>query len=241
MNGTQAERTLDEVHRLRGRTSTRVHQGAWLPALLVALLLLASAALYRYPFTQPHESTVAFPFWAGLPSEQRAPVASYVFWFLGTPALFAAVAAWYRWRAHRVGMRVSWPVAAATGLGVLLLLAVFAAVPVPPPPDELTVHPPAFVWPGGGWPGWMTPLVPLALAVIVLARVERSWALAAAGLWIGLLAVWLCSSRPPGHIPFLFGGSSALSFTPGHFLIVLALPLLVFAAVRGLWTGRRRS
>jgi len=137
-------------------------------------------------------------------------------------------------------MRVAWPVAAATGLGVLLLLAVLAAVPVPPPPDRLTVDPPAMVWPGGGWPGWMTPLVPLALAVIVLARVERSWVLAGAGLWIGLLAVWVCSSLPPGRIPFV-SGTSTLSFTPGHFLIVLALPLLVFAAVRGLLAGRRRS
>ena len=61
--------------------------------------------------------------------EQRSEVASYVYWIVGLPALFAGIAAWYRWRARRVGMRVDWRPFVVTGTGVLVLLAIMVAVP----------------------------------------------------------------------------------------------------------------
>src|SRR5262245_40697965 len=100
------QEALAEVQRLRRRTYVRAHGGAWLPAMAFAALLLSSAALYRYPFSSPTNVDTTYPFWAGLPDEQRLPPASYAFWFLGTPAVFALIAVWYQWRARRVGMRV---------------------------------------------------------------------------------------------------------------------------------------
>ncbi|OLB78834.1 MAG: hypothetical protein AUI14_12220 [Actinobacteria bacterium 13_2_20CM_2_71_6] len=192
---TQAERTLDEVSRLRNRTQVRAHSGAWFPAALIATLILLSIALYEHPFGQPNEIVAAYPFWAGLADAQRSPVASYLFWFAGTPAIDA--------------------------FGI----------------------PPAF-----SWPGLLTPLLPVAAAVIVLGWAERSKALAAAGVWIALLAAWLCGSFPLGRLPgwltwLLDGGEGPalggnLSLRPGHYLIVMALPLLMFAAVRA-WRARR--
>ncbi|GAA0385457.1 hypothetical protein [Micromonospora gifhornensis] len=238
-NADDAATTLAALGRLRERAHRRAHGGAWLPALGFAVLLVASAALYRHPLTRPYSIDAKHPFWAGLPDEQVSPVASYLFWFLGTPLLFAVIALWYAWRARRHGVRVGWPLAAATGLGVLVLLAVLAAVPVGPVPDGLVSAS------GPHWAGLLTPLLPLAAAVIVLGRAEHSRGLVAAGIWIAALTAWLCTSFPLGHLPgwtsVLIGGSGAggqLSLRPAHYLVLMALPLLVVAAVN-LATARR--
>src|SRR5438270_13987509 len=184
------------VHRSRGQALSRAHGGVWLPAALIALLLLLSIALYRDPFHEPQEIVGAHPSWAGLPDNQRSATASYLFWFLTTPLTVAAIAAWYRWRERRSGMRVAWPLVAATGLGVLVLLAVLAAIPHAPPPDTMTGDMPTYIW-----SGLLTPLVPVACATVVLGWAERSWFLAVAGGWIAVLVVWLCGVPPLGAVP----------------------------------------
>jgi hypothetical protein len=222
---TEPEATLAEVRDLRRRFGARAHGGAWLPALAIAALLVASIGLYRFPFTSPNVMEAAFPFWAGLPDEQREPIASYVFWFVGTPLMFGAIAAWYRWRARRVGIRVAWQPVVYVGLGVLILLSVLAAVPrrLPADPDILVDEPPLWVQITGP----LTPLLLIALATVALGWVERSRALVVSGIWIGLLTVWLSSTFPLGAIP---GGT--LSLRPGHYLIIMALPLIVFGVAR---------
>jgi len=236
------QEALAEVKRLRRRTYVRAHGGAWLPAMAFAALILASTALYRYPFSTPTSIEAAYPFWAGLPDEQRLPTASYAFWFLGTPAVFALIAAWYQWRARRVGMRVAWRPFVATGLAVLALLAVLAAIPTGQP-DAGLVAPPA-------WMGLLTPLLPIAAAVVVLGWTERSTGLMVAGGWAGLLAVWLCSTFPLGRFPgwvgelLTLGDSPGLggefALRPGHYLVLMALPLLLFALVRLARLARNR-
>ncbi|MCX4386825.1 hypothetical protein OG777_07765 [Micromonospora peucetia] len=231
----EAGRTLADLERLRRRTHRRAHGGAWLPAAAIAGLLLASMALYRHPLGQTSSITADHPWWAGLPDEQRDPVTSYLFWFVGTPLLFAVTALWYHWRARRHGVRVAWPLFAGTGLGVLALLAVLAAVPTGPVPDGLAATD------GPYWQGLLTPLLPLAAAVMVLGWAERSRGLIAAGGWITLLTVWLCTSFPLGYLPgwataLLNGGGESLggnlALRPGHYLVLMALPLLTVAAVR---------
>ncbi|GAB3968165.1 hypothetical protein V1634_30865 [Plantactinospora veratri] len=248
MSSTDEERPaeiLAELDRLRSRTRTRTHGGAWLPALAVAVLLLASIALYRTPFGQPVALSIDHPYWAGLPDEQRHPVLSYAFWFVGTPLLFATTAAWYTLRARRLGLRVSWPLFVGAGLGVLLLLAVLAAVPGTE--VRSTALAPAPAW---FWPGLLTPLLPVAVAVLALARAERSAGLTAAGIWIALLTAWLCGTYPLGYLPpwatDILGGESGslggqLALRPGHYLVLMALPLLVFAAVRAARARRVRD
>jgi hypothetical protein len=233
---TDPEAALAEVRRLRQRASQRAHGGAWFPAAAIAILLLASIALYRYPFASPSAITAEYPYWAGLPDEQRAPLASYAFWFLGAPLVFAMTAVWYRWRVRRVGMRVAWRSFIATGLGVLLLLAVLAAVPQGDryASQELASTSPAF------WTGFLTPLLPVAAAVLMLGWAERSPFLTAAGAWIAFLALWLCSSFPLGYLPgwvtsLMSGGAPSLggqlALRPGHYVILMALPLIAFAFV----------
>ncbi|MEV4627875.1 hypothetical protein AB0J90_16465 [Micromonospora sp. NPDC049523] len=231
----EAERTLVELRRLRQRTHARAHGGAWLPAAGVAALLLLSIALYRYPFEPAYAITAEYPYWAGLPDQQRSPLASYLFWFLGTPLLIAVIGAWYRWRSRQLGLRVAWWPFAGTALGVLVLLAILAAVPKGPPSDELIANT------GFWWQGLLTPLLPIAAALVALARVERSLGLAVAGVWIALLAVWLCGNPRLGYLPpwviqLIDGNPDALggelALRPGHYLVLMALPLVIFAAVR---------
>jgi hypothetical protein len=78
--------------------------------------------------------------------------------------------------------------------------------------------------------------------------------LIAVGVWIALLALWLCSSTwPLGHFPgwvarLLDGGSGPglggqLALRPGHYLVVMALPLIAFAVARlaGLAQGKPKG
>lgn len=227
---TEAGRTLAELDRLRARTSRRAHGGVWLPAAGIAALLLASIALYREPFAQPTSIEADHPFWAGLPDQQRDPVLSYVFWVTGFTLLFAGTALWYRWRAHRLGVRVAWPAFVAAGLGLLALLAVVAAVPTGPVPEGLTVARNPY------WTGLLTPLLPLTVSVVVLGWAERSRGLVASGAWMAVLAGWLCTTYPLGSVPgWAFGGDSLggqLSLRPGHYLVLMALPILAVATAR---------
>ncbi|RKN40666.1 hypothetical protein [Micromonospora endolithica] len=233
---TEAERTLAQLDRLRDRSARRARGGAWLPALGIAVLLLASSALYQAPFGQLYAIEGEHPYWAGLPDQQRSPVASYLFWFLGVPLLLAGSAWWYRRRARRLGVRTPWPAFAATGLGVLLLLAVIAAVPTSPPPDTLVLIEGPF------WPGLLTPLLAPAAMAVALGWVERSRGLVVAGVWIVALSAWLCTVFPLGTVPgWLIGGGPApgqLAWRPGHYLVLMALPLLAVAAARLVSTRR---
>ena len=232
-SSTDPEATLAEVHHLRQRFRERAHGGAWLPALAIAALLLASMALYRYPFTDPNVMEAAYPFWAGLPDEQRDPIASYVFWFVGTPLMFGAIAGWYRWRARRMGIRIAWQPVVYVGLGVLILLSVLAAVPrrLPDNPNLIGVVDEPPLWVQITSP--LTPLLLIAVATVALGWVERSRALVVSGVWIAALTVWLSSKFPMGAVP---GGN--LSLRPGHYLIIMALPLLIFGVARLARSGK---
>ncbi len=241
---TTAGQTLDEVRRLRERARSVAHGGAWFPVAVLAALVLLSIALYRHPFRQVNESSGTSG-WAGLPDPERSAVASYVFWLVGTPVAFALIGLWYRWHASRTGMRVPWRWFAVAGLGALAALVVIAAVPVDP--ATLTARSEL----GAGRPGdlWLwalrTPLLPIAVAVVVLGRVERSPALALAGVWLGLVSWWqhfYGMGRVAGWETWLLSGGQASGLgaevgllglnRPGPILIVATLPMLAFAVVR---------
>ncbi|SFB15929.1 hypothetical protein SAMN05216266_105283 [Amycolatopsis marina] len=236
----QAEQTLSDIQRIRERSKKLTHGGAWLPALLLGALVLASIALYKYPFAEPVASAdgvlrVAeldgwrYPYWMGLPATPHSYLGAYLFWFLGLPLVVILTGAWYRWRGRKLGMTVAWQWYAGITLAVLGLLAIVAAVPSQP------------VLPTGapgapGQAGVLTPLLVVAVAAIALAVVERSRALAFGGAWLGLIAAWHCTMSmgglPNGQLT-LFG-----LHLPGPVLILAALPLLVFG-VLGWWKDRR--
>lgn len=238
--GEDAGRILAEVRLVRERTKAAVHAGAWFPVLVIAVLMLASIALYVQPFAQVHSNGA--PFGAGLPSEARSEMWSYIFWLVGTPASFALIAWWYQARARRIGMKVRWRWFAVTGLGALVAQAVLAAAPVSMPDPNLLVAGPAspitMSW-------LLSPLLPVAAALIALGMAERSTALAVTGTWIGFAMWWVDRfgmGRMPGWATWLIDGGqgsgpgsevAVLGLSrPGPMLIVLALPLLVVAAVR---------
>jgi hypothetical protein len=231
-----AAQTLTEVRRLRARTRLRVHGGAWLPAAVLAVLVLLSAVLYRYPFDRPQIFTVPYPFWAGLPDEQRSATGSYAFWLLGLPAAFAAIVAWYRYRARRMGVRVPWPVLIAVGMGALLLLLALAAIPSQSLAEPVMLAQPVLLTapPPPPWHAVASPLLAVAAAVVALGWVERSPGLAATGIWLGVLTCWQCASAP---LTMMIGGNGPgiagqLGLRPAGMLLAMAGPLLVWVLVQ---------
>jgi hypothetical protein len=244
----EVEHTLAEVRRLRSRVRSQAHAGAWFPVAVIAALVLSSIALYRQPFVQPHSLSISSPYWAGLPDEQHSPLLSYVFWFAGTPLAFGFIATWYRWRARRTGMSIRWRPAVAAGAGALAALAVLAAVPVQRVVSDDVLRPQLSV----AWRhALLSPLLVIAVALVALGWAERSTAVGLAGGWVAVITAWQTAygriGQIPGWLAWLLSGGSGPALggevtiadlnRPGPLLITIALPLVVFAAVRG-WRAR---
>jgi hypothetical protein len=228
-----------------------------MPVATLAALLLASIVLYARPFAGLWHGGGPAPYWAGLPDAQRSPLLSYAFWLVGTPLTFAAIGAWYRRRARRTGMQVAWKWFAITGAAAFVLLVLLAAVPDSTSTfgGESMLASREPVSPASALTGLATPLLPIAVALVVLGWVERSRALALSAAWIAVVAWWQCSQgmgRLAGWTvwildgfqgPALGGELTLLDLNrPGPTLIAMTLPLLVFAAVRLVhnWLGHFR-
>jgi hypothetical protein len=243
----EAEQTLRQISDIRRRARFRAHGGAWFPAAVIGALVLASIALYRSPFADPFASggygtgelgpgRPESPWWAGLPAPHQGSGIAYGFWFVTTPAAFGLIAWWYDRRARRIGVTVPWSTVLLIGAGAWTVMALLAAGPVRPVPVGSTVD-----W----FQGLLSPLIPLALALVTLGVIERAVTLALAGGFIALVVWWFGAAgmgRLPGWLTFVLGGfqgpalggNLALFDRPGVVLVVLALPLLVYALVRGL-------
>ncbi|GAA5122733.1 hypothetical protein [Haloechinothrix salitolerans] len=222
--------TLADIQELRERSRRLAHGGVWLPALLLASLVVASTLLYQFPFHQPMSEMWRFPFWPGLPAQPRSHVGAYLFWFIGLPLTVLATGAWYRWRGRRMGVKVAWPWFALTTLATLALLAIIAAVPT----RTVTAQYP------DGWRGLLTPLLAVAVAAIALGVIERSRGLIFGGVWLGLIASWHCAlgmGGLPGWVTWLLSGGEGPALggqltllglhRPGPVLMLAALPLLI--------------
>lgn len=240
-----AAAVLAEMDMLRTRSRRLAHGGAWLPALALAVLPLLSIALYRNPFSSITNAgadggggTIEFPYWAGLPEQQRTSLGSYVFWLVTAPLAFVLVAQWYRSRERRHGVRVPWRVPVAAGAaGLLCLLALFAA-----PVGERGYADAGIVDVGSGaswWQGLLSPLLSIAAAVIVLGVVERSVSIIVSGVWMAALAWQFCAIGVVGGLlgwqTWLLGGGSGPALggqltllgmdRPAPALLIMVLPL----------------
>ena len=85
------------------------------------------------------------------------------------------------------------------------------------------------------------------MKIVALGWAERSAAVALAGGWVAVITAWQTASGRIGYIPgwlaWILGGGSGPALDgevtlanlnrPGPLLIAIALPLVVFAIVRG--------
>jgi hypothetical protein len=230
---------LDHVSQLRRQARAR-SRGAWLPLLVFALLTLATTLLYRQPFyTLPASGgggySFELPSYAGLPWSQRSAALSIAFWLVLAPLCYLGCALWYHWRAERRGVSLRWQTWVWAGLGLFGVLVVvlvgqrlgWLRLPYYGPPRGGMLYGPGSA---------LSPLLAIALGLLVLARVERSRGVAVTAIVYGGLATVMnlygLGQIPPWIVPPL-GGSNDAFVAAGPNLLLLASILLVGAAMTG--------
>ncbi|MEV4001636.1 hypothetical protein [Actinomadura sp. NPDC049753] len=236
MDPQSPDRILDEVARLRRLTRARA-RGAAVPLMIFGLLTLASIPLYSHPFhameTLPDGGSASRPGstsgYAGLDGFDRSGALSIAFWLITGPLSYLACAWWYRRRAARVGLTVRWRPWAYTGaaLFAVFLLAVFAQ-------DHGVQDASSPLGDGFVASAVVSPLLAIAVGLLVLAKVERSPGVAVCGLVYGGLCVIMngygLGQIPPWLAP-PYGGMIDGMLNPAQNLILLAAVLLVGALV----------
>jgi hypothetical protein len=232
---------LDHVSQLRRQARAR-SRGAWLPLVVFALLTLATTLLYRQPFyTVPASGGGGYgfelPSYAGLPWNNRSAVLSIAFWLVLAPLCYLGCALWYHWRAERRGVSLRWQTWVWAGLGlfgVLMLMLVGQRLVEPRLSSGLFEGRMQYL------DAALSPLLAIALGLLVLARVERSRGVAVTAILYGGLATVMnlygLGQIPPWILPPLGGSNDAL-VAAGPNLLLLAAILLVGAAM----TGRPRA
>jgi hypothetical protein len=180
---TDVRRTVDEVTGLRRRTR-RARQAFWFPLLVFGALILGSTPLYTPPpFVDAPDGVVADGAHATLGPLAPGPAAG-LFWLIGVPVGYVLTAMFYLWRGHRRGVRTTWRAYVCVGLGLFAIVALLLVnLPRKVPGRRFFIsvfhHLPGDLVIRG-----LIPLLVIAVAFLVLAMAERSWAL-------GLFAVVL--------------------------------------------------
>jgi len=216
---------LAAVHALTRRVRV-AQRGTWFPLLVFATITMAAIPVYRYaPYLD---------IFGTCRSHQQQKVcmapnpAVLGYWTIALLLAYAAIAAFYVRQSRRrgVGTPIRPYVVAGVALAVLMaagsIWLTFHPL-VPPPPDPFSTGPgrievrPA-VWLVNGLAG---PLAVIGLALLVLAWVERHWALTAYAL------VYLAIGAVQGNQ--IIHSSSPWFFLP-HLLVPAAVLLLGAAA-----------
>jgi hypothetical protein len=244
------ESLLALVATLRTRTHARA-RGAWLPLLVFGLVTLSTIPLYLRPFLYPHGgggqdgTSSLVPFFAGLPGA-RSQRQAWLFWLVAAPLGYLICAFWYHRRAQRLGLAPRWRSYVAVGLALFLFVAAlrlsfvrtFVAssghVHVLPGSDF-----------GAGLGAALSPLIAVALGLLVLAWVERNRVVAVIAVLYGSVVV-LINTYGYGNLPaWISGHPSTRSYfvAPAHNVVLLAALLFLGAAGTGLsaWRARRAA
>lgn len=230
---------LASVDRLRHETRARA-SGAWFPLLVFGLITLASIPLYRRPFDYPRggaftSGPFVTPYYAGLPGA-RSQALAYVFWLLVAPGGYLLCAEWYRRRARRLGVSFHWQQWVAAGTALFAMLVVVYSLPAHELGSELQT----------GWvelegrsavaelrdaaAAALSPLVAVAVGLLVLARRERSWVVAVAAMLYGTFTIVVNTyglGVVPPWIVRPYGATHDFFFAPAHNVIVLTSFLLI--------------
>src|SRR5450755_3145518 len=189
MPSASTPRELLSTTRALTRRVRVAQRGAWFPLLLFCVATLGAIPVNRYGH---HDLTCTTP----NPVSSRCLVystASFVYWPIALVLCYAAIAAFYvkRARERGVGTPIQPYVIAGIVLAVLLtLVSVWVAHNPPSPRGDFLGIP---TGPGTGLHGVVyrlaSPECAIGLALLVLARVERNWALFA--FTVGYLVVVL--------------------------------------------------
>jgi hypothetical protein len=235
---------LDEMTVLR-RQARKARHAYWFPLLAFGLLTAGSVPFYLQPAPLP--STVIgsssfaqlwLPGLSGL-SGQTQPYLGF-YWLAALPVGLVATMLFYRWHAGRVGLQTSARGYLITG-AVLFVLAV--AVP-------LVARPPVGHWPRllewaavlepVEWIRGTYPLVIIGVGLLVLARAERSRALAVIASVFTAVALF-SSFYDVENLLYYLGWNVSLTYSGLPGVVPCAAILLACGAGAGLAALRQRS
>lgn len=205
----QARRTLDEVAAFRARTRAARPSFA---AAVVAVALLAAGAMPFYimkPLEDDWSQPTRFAALAGY-SGVMYPELATLYWLVAIPLLYAVLAGYFRWSGSRSGVKVQTRTWIASGL--VLFVACVAVLYLP----ELVAVP------GNATGRGLTPLLPVAAALLVWGIAVRAaglTAIAAAGVVACFTAVLYNVENllPPGSVDYRY-----------RLVLNLAVPGLVY-------------
>jgi hypothetical protein len=228
-------RLLGELAGLRRQARTRRH-AYWLPLLLFGLLIAASAPLYVQELdSMPASGAMSLPApqLTGLGGLQSAYVP--VYWLFALTGGYWLTYAWYRRHARKVGL-----VTSARGFlitGVVITAVAILAFTVP----WLGLR----ILPGDLFIRGTFPFLIIAAGLWVLARAERSWALAVIAALYTAAAV-LVSLYNVENILFRLGwnpsqGEWGLTALPGVLLPAVILLAAGLGALAARWRQARQQ
>jgi hypothetical protein len=221
-------RLLAATRRLTGRVH-HAQRGAWFPLTLLGLVVAAAAPFYRLS-TGLHAACGQLAATAGAVSRQCVASlgwAAFTYWTIALPCAYAVIGGFYVVRArHRgVGTRIVPYVIAGVGSGIVLTIT--AVWPVARRLSGLPSSSPVALLVHG-----LNPLLGIGLALLVLAWVERLWALLGFAVAYSAFALTInlySFSKLFRHLGWTVPGHWVL--LPG--LLIAALLLLIAAAAFG--------
>ena len=213
---------------IAGRRARTARRASWIPLAVLGVITLGAMPLYRFPTASGSGEIVIRGVrsfgplsWFAGGFFLRNPAAVSLYWLIALPVGYVATALVYRLRAGRRGVggtRWQYVVTGVALFGVLILSAVLGRTQ----PGDLFIR-------------GLTPLIPIAAGLFVLAAVERSLPLLAfAVAFLGLtLTVNLYD------VENLFARIGVSVPTPAIGLILPGAMLL--GGAMGFWLAGRRT
>ena len=221
------ESMLSEVNRLRGEARSTRH-AYWLPLVLFGLILGASAPFYVEPTPSAWTSVIwlsgaTIPGFSGMLGGQSAALVMY--WLLAIGAGLYLTSLWYRRHGRRVGLMT--PARGVVIAGVLVGVLVLVLPTFRLLPGDLVVR-------------GTLPFLIIAAALCMLARAERSRALAVvAAVFTG--TALLASLYNIENVLFRLGWKPTIADGQFSTLANIFLPALVLlASGAGAYMAQRR-